>query len=115
METKKRLIFYKSKAKDLVNFVWDQEIISTKIVGREKAVTGGLRQKLPCWQWTELLFQQLEHSSYIELKIEWFCRAHLLDGGGMRIIYFVQYVVCMSLFQLCSRGGKVLIPEPSDP
>lgn len=70
METKKRLIFYKSKAKDLLNFVWDQEIISTKIVGREKAVTGGLWQKSPCWQWTELLFQQLEHSSYIELKIE---------------------------------------------
>lgn len=71
METKKRLIFYKRKAKeDLVNFVWDQEIISTKIVGQEKVVTGGLRQTLPCWQWTELLFQQLEHSSYIELKIE---------------------------------------------
>lgn len=71
METKKRLIFYKSKAKeDLVSFVWDQEIISTKIVGREKAFTGGLRQKFPCRQWTELVFQQLEHSSYIELKIK---------------------------------------------
>lgn len=35
METKKRLIFYKSRAKDLVNFVWDQEIISTDCWSRK--------------------------------------------------------------------------------